>query len=345
MRRSRAGRACLALLATLLATALVAVLGPAQAQTSPYTVQVAALSDAEAAIDLSTDLLRERFPAYVVRAEGAAGAVYRVRVGAFGGRAIADRYARAMGDRPGGAPRPALAEAIPFGILPLAPSLVTTLAAGEAAAVLSWSDERIAVRIGSEDGPARYEVEGTPGTFEAWWAAPHPDGERQEVGRVALDEGGLDSDDASVRDALFRQRLRFVGDRSGIEAEVLAERAVRGGPGERHLVAFRVVGGSGAILGVATATADPASRASDAWLGAVPPEPDAPLLQVAAGARTADEEVAGDGWRAEAEAAWTIVESEGSRWRALVGRPIAGARDLLAVQVAGETDVIRLVPR
>ena len=113
------------------AAALLAFGGAAaQDLLAPYTVQVAALSDPEAAIQVSGDLLRDGFPSYVVRAEGAAGAVYRVRVAAFGDRATADRYARALGERIGGAPRPALAEAIPAGILPLAPARVARVSEG-----------------------------------------------------------------------------------------------------------------------------------------------------------------------------------------------------------------------
>jgi cell division septation protein DedD len=52
-----------------------------------FTVQVIAVSDQTTAIDISRGLLRDGFPAYVVRSTGGQGDVYRVRVGAFANRA------------------------------------------------------------------------------------------------------------------------------------------------------------------------------------------------------------------------------------------------------------------
>ncbi|HZJ10070.1 MAG TPA: SPOR domain-containing protein, partial [Trueperaceae bacterium] len=106
---------------------LAAALVPALAQSISYTVQVVALSDREAALNLQSDLIREGFPAYVVRSTSAQGDVFRVRVGAFANRAAALRYASGMPVTGGGQPVPALAEAIPPGITPLAPLLLVEL--------------------------------------------------------------------------------------------------------------------------------------------------------------------------------------------------------------------------
>jgi hypothetical protein len=268
----RVGAALARALPGLIGLALLAApaRGQAPAASVPYTVQVAALSDAEAAIDLSGELLRDGFPAYVVRAEGAVGSVFRVRVAAFGDRVSADRYAVALGERRGGVPRPALAEAIPAGILPLAPIRLFRVEGPARATVLEWGAAGVALRVGPADGPAVYRREdGT--TFEAWWAAPAEGGGREEVARLALDDAAAADDEPAVRDALFRQRLRLVADQTGLDADALEGAAVRGAPGERHLVVWRRVDGGVAVLGVARAAASPASRAAEDWLGGVPP--------------------------------------------------------------------------
>ena len=100
------------------------VCGLAAAQSIGFTVQVIAVSDQANALDISRRLLREGFPAYVVRSTGSQGDVYRVRVGSFANRAAAARYATAMPDVGGARPVPALAEAIPAGIMPLAPRVL-----------------------------------------------------------------------------------------------------------------------------------------------------------------------------------------------------------------------------
>src|SRR5690606_15758267 len=73
-------------------------------------------------------LIRDGFPAYVVRsasAQGdAQGDVFRVRVGAFANRAAALLYASGMPKVAGAEPVPALAESIPLGIMPLAPQVL-----------------------------------------------------------------------------------------------------------------------------------------------------------------------------------------------------------------------------
>jgi len=349
----------------------------APATSVPYTVQVAALSDAEAAIDLSGELLRDGFPAYVVRAEGAVGSVFRVRVAAFGDRVSADRYAEALGARRGGAPRPALAEAIPAGILPLAPIRLFR-AEGEArAVVLDWGTAGVVLRTGPTEGPAVYRGEDGR-TFEAWWARPTADGGREEVARLPLDDAAAADDEPPVRDALFRQRLRLVADQAGLDETVLEEAAVRGEPGDRHLIVWRSVDATSSVLGVVRAAASPASRASDDWLGGVPPEPPGVLLVVREGPATDAAPVAddgavteardseaqppdgpaetdeappgvpvveGDGWRARRDGTWTVLASDGATWRALVGAPRRGSDDLLVLEVEGGRELVRLSPR
>ncbi len=383
----RAGRAARRMLpvaggATLM-VALLAVVPDAYAQDPqvPYTVQIAALSDAETAIDLSGNLLRDGFPGYVVRAEGAAGSVYRVRVAAFGDRMSAERYAGQIGDRYDGMPQPALAEAIPGGILPLAPTRVARVEANEEAVLLSWGDD-VALRVGPEEGPGRYVLVSDGTSFEALWAAPEGDG-RIEVIRFALDGGqGSAEDDPAVRDALFRQRVVLLTDANDLDADAVVADAVRGAPGERFLVAMRGVaadGSVGAVRGVLRRDASLDQRSPEAWIGAHPSveveavwdldasRPDGFRLLLEEDAVPADAGVAGsegedgtrvgdgasavtgrvDGvaWSASVDGVWVRLRVDGSEWRALVGTPLAGLRALLLVAVDGGFDVVELVPR
>jgi hypothetical protein len=141
-----------------------------------YTVQVIAVSDQDAAIGIYRDLARVGFPAYVVRTTGAQGDVYRVRVGAFANRAAAVRYAESMPDVGGARPVPALAEAIPLGIMPLAPRLLWQHPwAGEDVRMVPWPGG-VAVRVQPLDPlrQASYAVfqDGEERRFDAWLAAP-----------------------------------------------------------------------------------------------------------------------------------------------------------------------------
>jgi len=341
----------------LLGLALTVAAAWAQSDLVPYTVQVAALSDQDAAIDMSTALLRDGFPAYVVRAEGAAGSVFRVRAGAFGDRASAERYAEAMAGATGTEPRPALAEAIPSGILPLAPTRWFRAEPGQHAVLIEWGDGGVAARLGPKEQAGRYVLpDGS--SFVAWWARSRSQGGRSEVAEMVLD-GDATSDDApSVREALFRQRMRLVADRAGLDADRVEALAVRGEPGDRRLVVWRVVSGrqgaEDAVMGVALAATTPTSRAASDWLGEVPPDPGPPLLVVAGPGAVAGNEadepapagdVAGDGWVARPDGPWTVLEVGTTAWRALVGAPRGALGELLILAVDGGTDVVRLRPR
>jgi hypothetical protein len=141
-----------------------------------YTVQVIAVSDQETALSISRDLLRDGYPAYVVRSTGAQGDVFRVRVGAFANRVAALRYAESMPEVAGSRPVPALAEAIPQGIMPLAPRLLWQHAWDtQDMSVAPWPGG-LALRIQSVDPlrQALYVVfqDGSDRRFEAWAAVP-----------------------------------------------------------------------------------------------------------------------------------------------------------------------------
>ena len=156
---------------------MCSLLGPfAAAQGISFTVQVIAVSDQQNAIEISRTLLQEGYPAYVVRSTGAEGDVFRVRVGAFGNRLAAARYAAAMPGVGGAAPVPMVAEAIPSGIMPLMPRVLWQGAWSDGELrVLGWPGG-IALRQQPLDPQqmARYtlvqqdEVRG----LDAWWLLP-----------------------------------------------------------------------------------------------------------------------------------------------------------------------------
>ncbi len=141
-----------------------------------YTVQVIAVSDQASALSISHDLLRDGYPAYVVRSTGAQGDVFRVRVGAFANRGAALRYAESMPEVGGSRPVPALAEAIPQGIMPLAPRLLWQQSWDAQEVRVSPWPGGLALRIQSVD-PLRQALylvfqDGVERRFEAWAAVP-----------------------------------------------------------------------------------------------------------------------------------------------------------------------------
>jgi hypothetical protein len=162
--------------ARALAAALVLALAAGWAGAISYTVQVIAVSDQESAIGIYRELAREGYPAYVVRTTGEAGDVYRVRVGAFANRAAALRYAEGMPAIGGSRPVPALAEAIPQGIMPLAPRLLWQHEwEGADVRVVPWPSG-VALRVQPLDPlrQAQYVVfqAGEERRFEAWAVVP-----------------------------------------------------------------------------------------------------------------------------------------------------------------------------
>ncbi len=155
-----------------------------------YTVQVAALSDEDAALALQQSLRQEGFPAYLVSVPSESGTIFRLRVGAFADRAAAQTYAETMRGVGGTAPVPALAEGIPAELFPLEPTLLSRYDAAPemvSVQVTPWG-EGAALRTQGrfEDQPfiAEYRVlrggaDARP--FAAWRAEP---GVRETVLRV-----------------------------------------------------------------------------------------------------------------------------------------------------------------
>lgn len=312
-----------------------------------YTVQVAALSDADAALATSGELLRSGFPSYVVGAEGPSGSVYRVRVGAFADRATADRYAAALERTVGGAPRPALAESIPAGLLPLVPSRLALVAEGERLELLDAPTGGLWLRAGPADAEALYVNAQTGERFQAWWAAPRPSGGRYEVARLPLDDLSSETDPLDVRNELLRQRVALIAGQADLPPGRIQQEAIRGEVGERFLVVFRARGSSDELRGVLLASEAPSSRASDAWIGEAPPEAPAAALVVSDSLEASSNLSGGSGdvaWQAAADGPWVALTAGDKRWRGLAGVPVRAREDLLIVSVPEGFDVVRLNP-
>lgn len=204
-----------------LALALLGCLTLASAQSIAYTVQVVALSDRAAALGIQTDLLREGFPAYVVRSTSPQGDVFRVRVGAFGDRASTLLYAAGMPMIGGGQPVPALAEGIPAGITPLAPSLLLQQDLSEDADVYAWQDGMV-LRFPAEQGPARYVIVDGLGveTHDAYLLA-QVDGARLWVRETLLWPPTWREETDAVRDGFRTSLIGLLSERLGVSVEAV----------------------------------------------------------------------------------------------------------------------------
>lgn len=235
--RSR-GRSRGALLA--LAVLLVASVLTFAAAQAHYTVQVVALSDRDAALNTVSDLLRQGYPAYVVRSTSDQGDVFRVRVGAFANRPAALLYSEAMPQVGGGQPVPALAEAIPAGLTPLAPRLMLSADLSSLDARLLLLGDTLALRTQQLEplAPAEYALfrGDTVERVRAWQLAKEPRGGRTLVRNMPLWPEGWRSESEEVLQGYESALTLLVAERLNVEPSV-----VRGArfeePGEApHLV-------------------------------------------------------------------------------------------------------------
>jgi len=317
----------------LLAVLCMLMPAAALAQGIAYTVQVVALSDKESALQLQAQLNGEGYPAYVVRSTTGQGDVYRVRVGAFANRQAALVFADAMPPTAGGRPVPALAEAIPPGIVSLAPRVLTRIVPeGREVTVLPWLGG-VAVRLQSRSPltQARYVtlLDGAVDTFDAWLAVPGEDGSVTRVQDLPLWPEGWADDSADAREAYRASVLSLVAD--GVSLPLSDVRAAEYRPdpeGPPVLVVLeRVVPGSGdastlLALGVPELGMTPTGPGT--YLGLEPGELPAAgegtvLLRDAAG----DAPLTGDGWSARADGVFLrLLQPGGASWRAGVGTPL-----------------------
>lgn len=315
-----------------------------------YTVQVVAVSDQEVALELQGQLLRQGFPAYVVRASTADRDVYRVRVGAFANRGAALSYAEAMPQVFGSQPVPALAETIPGGIMPLEPELLLDSEIGVGLELLPWNDGVAARLQPSPDAQADYRVfdVGEPAAFAAWAALPTEGGGVLRVRNLPLWPSTWSDDSDAVREAFLRSMLSLVATELAIPVEqvdaalfvgeppylVVLERAdpLQSDPGE--LLALGLPGEISAF-----------GPLTYLEVAAVVPSPSAPLYGY--DGVLPEGALEGEGWRASADEGFTRIDpNDGNAgWRAGVGVPLWSSGRYLLTTDGERLRLFRLVPR
>lgn len=330
-----------------------------------YTVQVAALSDQEAAQDLRRTLLDAGYPAYLVSVPGEA-TVFRLRVGAFTDREAAQAYAEAMRGVGGTVPVPALAEGIPPDLIPLEPRLLERFSFTpifERFDVLPWAGGaalRIQGRFEDEPFEATYhvltpELVGAP--FSAWRAAPAPGTGAQAAGRVErvtnlslLPEGGIPEGDLGLGN-YGEAQLQEAAEALGLSpAQVRSYLFYGPGSGAPFLVVAESYrprensGGRYPALGNPLEAPLPAAGPELTWFGRAAPEgfPESLPPPTLALSELVDEDgelldgaelgpLAGDGWRALQDGAYTRLQVGERAWRAVVGTPLWAGGDYLLV--------------
>lgn len=318
-----------------LTVALMTCGAAAVAQSIAYTVQVVALSDKGSALALQAQLASEGYPAYVVRSTTGLGDVYRVRIGAYANRQAALVFADTMPELAGGKPIPALAEAIPPGIVSLSPRVLTRIIPdGRTVSVLPWNGG-VAIRLqqASPLAEARYVVlNGDQVTsFDAWLAVPSENGSITRLRDLSLWPENYAQDSPQARDAFEASVLSLVADALGVSLSDVKATVYKPDPKSVPLlmVLERVQqDGNGSqtskllALGVPELGLTPTGPTQ--FIGLSAGElPDAPKgAGIAVGGKAASP-LKGDGWTAAADGAFvTLTTSDGKTWRAAVGTPL-----------------------
>ncbi len=347
--RQRAHRLAL----TLLAAASAGGLPWACAQSIAYTVQVVALSDREAALSVQTDLLRQGYPAYVVRSTSAQGDVFRVRVGAFANRDAALLYAGAMPPVAGGQPVPALAEGIPPGITPLAPSLLLRVKADGDAVVYPWQGG-MALRLPAAEGPAEYVlITGTSVERQTAYLLGERDGARLWVRETLLYPPTWRDETEAVNEGFRASLVRLLAERLGVEVSAVEAAQFRPSPeAAPRLVVVEQEAPEEPdgvrLLGLGLPAAGMGEFGPVDYLGLAPEDlPGRPEDAVRVGdlVSAPPEDVEGEGFVAVADDAYSLLEASGSRWRAVLGTPLWSDGEHLLAAAGDELLVYAFVPR
>lgn len=233
------------------AAVLLWVLPLALAQQISYTIQVVALSDADSALTIQGDLLRQGFPAYVVRSGTSQGDafVYRVRIGAFANRPAALLYAESMPRVAGGQPVPALAEGIPAGLTPYAPRLVLSRELTGLDARLLMIGQALALRTQQRSPLAQAEYEllagGAVESVRAWQLSVDADGVRTVVRDLRLWPDTWQDEPEEVLEGHQNSLITLVAERLGLDpATVRAARYGTTAGAPRLIVVERSVPGA-----------------------------------------------------------------------------------------------------
>jgi hypothetical protein len=313
-----------------------------------YTVQVAALTDGEAARHLLRSLYEQGFPAYSVSLPTESGQVYRLRVGAFANRAAAARYAELVESVIGGPAVPALAEDMPLDIVPLEPTLLQSypLSSGTEVELVGWGDA-VVLRVQPEAEEAEYRVltpELRERAISAWRFVPL-NGDVFRVFSFALWPPGFEDLSADARRFEEELRLAAVAQSLGLSAEALQAYVLRRDERVPVLVLAERWRPQGSerlpALGDVSAWNGEREGPPIVWLEEEPqglPLGDlAPLFSLSGEPGSA--RVGGEGWRAARDGDFTrlTVLGESNRsWRALAGYPIWAQGEYLLAYHEGE---------
>lgn len=329
LRRGMRGARVAVILVLLLAAASAA------AQDIAYTVQVVALSDKDSALALQTQLNGEGYPAYVVRSTTGLGDVYRVRVGAYANRQAALVFADSMPKVAGGKPIPALAEAIPPGIVSLSPRVITRIIPdGRVVGVVPWRDG-VAVRLqqSSPLSEARYVVlnGAQVDSFDAWLAVPGSDGSVTRLRNLPLWPDNYRQDSSAARDAFEASVLSLVAEGLGLPLVDVKATIYRPDPDSvpRLIVLEKAKPADNGnetskllALGVPELGMTPTGPVHFMGLdsGELPDAPHPVTLDLSGpAAGTLD----GSGWTAQPDGDFVDIEgSDGKSWREAVGTPL-----------------------
>ncbi|MEJ2358953.1 MAG: SPOR domain-containing protein [Deinococcales bacterium] len=330
----------------------------AAAQAISYTVQVVALSDKTSALDLQTQLNGEGYPAYVVRSTTGLGDVYRVRVGAFANRQAALVFADTMPEVAGGRPVPALAEAIPPGIVSLAPRVLTRIIPdGRDTTILPWRSG-VAVRL-QQSAPlqeARYViVDGDQvDSFDAWLAVPAKDGSVTRLRNLPLWPDNYQQDGQAARDAFEASVLSLVADGLGLPLSDVKATVYRPQPDAvpRLVVLERVTVGQNGnetskLLALGVPELGMTKHGPVQYLGLDPGElPDPPKGAPLAVEAPSAAPLQGNGWTANADGPFiTLTASDSRAWREAVGTPLWTDGHVLATAYKGSFLLYDFLPR
>ena len=329
-------RPCLIAL-LLLGTLLFAA--PVWAQPLSYTVQVVAVTDQDAALEVQTSLLDQAFPAYVVRAATPQGDIYRVRVGAFANRGAAHEFAQAMPVISGSDPLPALAEGIPLGVVPLEPRILAVF--HDDVEVLEWRSgtafrSRATAAEGEEAQPFHYViVEGDEVTqFEAYAAFPLEGGMNLVVQRLPLWPPEWEQREPDELHSLARDLLEELALQLDLTIDRLQEFVAEGEP--PYLVVLERTGSlRPEVVGVYPPDADPDGLREPAHAYVELPAPAQPLYRASTGSEPVS--TAGDGWSVQRDGRFFrfMTNGGGSAWRVGVGTPLWATGELLLTRSSG----------
>ncbi len=334
-----------------------------------YTVQVAALSDQQAAIELRRRLIAEGYEAYLVSVQTERGVIFRLRVGAFANRAAAVSFANRMPPLGGATPVPALAEDIPAGLFPLKPKLIASYPYRELA-VIPWAEGRaLRFQVESETGPTdaehrvlRADLAGQP--FRAWRAHPQADSWLIRVYSFPLWPADHRDLTAEVREALERDVLTALAANLGLSVAAVETFVIRQGEGpfvvraeRRHLLSDEAI--PYPALGIPPSGIMPRAGPELIWFGQSPPEGfpagiAAPLFDPRSvlGARPAENlprleglQLAGRGWHAQADEGFTRITDfeSGKSFRAIAGLPVWAYEEFLLIYLEDQIDLYWLL--